>query len=481
MKNHLFIIMAAACSSLAAATVDSVSFTQDWPWSTDIKITYELSGVTDPVDISVEAFDGETSLSIATPSALRGEVCGVAADGSHVIFLDPVKAFGRSRRAYSSFKVRVTASASPTNIDETLYKIFDLSNGSCTDVTRKDLLNGKWGDIETSYSRIDPNFTTDESDILIWTGVTNDVAYKTTHLVMRKIPAKNVVWQSGDPSGVTYESRDPFARYWVKLTYDYYMAVFETTQAQYRKIVGSWYGTTCEFTEDEDSPAYPVNGTGRYNILGHPTDSSANAKGVVTGEQIIFPHNTYVRDVAKNSFCAMMWTKTGYEFNMPTGAEWEFACRGGNDTALYSGEPQSLQNVSKLAWHSGVSGNSPTVVGSLAPNAYGLYDMLGNVFEQTSMSGNLDQGGESGSGTSSDDPVVNPLGNPNSTKDTSYTSAGTSFYHKGDTWEYYGSWKDCRSAVRCSNFNWYGTLKYVGFRFVMPARADGQWANHPGQ
>ena len=57
-KTWILVVAAMTAASLAAATVDSVSFAQDWPWSTDIKITYSLSGVTAPVDVTVEAFDG---------------------------------------------------------------------------------------------------------------------------------------------------------------------------------------------------------------------------------------------------------------------------------------------------------------------------------------------------------------------------------------------------------------------------------------
>ena len=467
-----FAFLASVVLGANSATVESVTAKQLWPWSTDIKVKYVLSNVTEPTDLAVTAMNGGAALAVPA-RAITGDLHGITSDdeGGTVegeFTIDPITAFGTAQAALTDLKIKVSAVASPANINEALYKIFDLTTGACTDVTRKDLLNGKWGAIETDYKAIDPNFKTDAEDVLIWTDVTNNPAYKTTHMVMRRIHAADKVWLSGDPAGTLKSYRDLFTQYWVKLTYDYYIAVFETTQAQYKKIVGSLYGTDCKYTDDPESSQYPVNGTGRYNVLGHPTDTSDGAKGVVTGEQIIFHHNTYVRDVGKNSTCATMWTRTGYEFNLPTGAEWEFACRGGNATPLYTGEAQTLENVNKIAWHSGVSGNKPAVVGSLAPNAYGLYDMLGNVFEQTTMQGNFSQGGGSGSGASADDPVVNPLGSTETTKDSHYSSSGTSFYNDSSTWEYYGSWQDCRSGVRCGNFNWFGLLKYVGFRFVCP-------------
>ena len=486
MNRLVFLAFAFAAASACAVQVDRVVVRQQWPWHEGIQVEYSLSGMSGPVEIGVSVTrDGQA---VPVPNAaLKGDLHGVRdAVGSFTV--DPSVLFGGENVKTESLRVVLTASDSPANIDEVLYKIFDLSSGKCENITRAQLLNGEKGSYETDYSKIGPGFSTqlDAGDVLIWTGVTNNIAYKTTHLVMRKINAANKVWQSGDPSNADYSHRARVARYWVKLTYDYYVAVFETTQAQYRLINGgSLSDTECKYTGDEDSPCYPMNGVGRYVVLGHPTNSSANDMGIVSGTNIIFPHNSYVRDVANNSFLAKMWSKTGIEFNIPTGAEWEFACRGGNDTPLYSGEAQTKANVSKIAWHKDVSGSTPAerkpaVVGRLAPNAYGLYDTLGNVFEQTTQNGRFDQGAESGTGASSDDPAVNPLGNPDSTATSTYLSYGTSFYYDGDTQEYYGEWQDCRSSAR-AGFDWYGVRKYLGFRMVMPARADGQWADHPAE
>ena len=63
-KLNAFLVSVLATAALNAAVIEQVIVRQQWPWSTDIKVEYKLSAVTNPVDIAVQAFNGETELSL---------------------------------------------------------------------------------------------------------------------------------------------------------------------------------------------------------------------------------------------------------------------------------------------------------------------------------------------------------------------------------------------------------------------------------
>jgi formylglycine-generating enzyme required for sulfatase activity len=69
--------------------------------------------------------------------------------------------------------------------------------------------------------------------------------------------------------------------------------------------------------------------------------------------------------------------RTGYR--LPTEAEWEYACRGGTTSVRPYGHDEAL--LGDHAWYFVNSGNQPHPVGQKMPNAFGLFDMLGNAYE----------------------------------------------------------------------------------------------------
>ena len=70
---------------------------------------------------------------------------------------------------------------------------------------------------------------------------------------------------------------------------------------------------------------------------------------------------------------------TGQNFRLPTEAEWEFACRGGNNSRGYKYSGSNY--IDNVAWYDGNSGDKTHPVGTKAPNELGIYDMTGNVWE----------------------------------------------------------------------------------------------------
>jgi formylglycine-generating enzyme required for sulfatase activity len=66
-------------------------------------------------------------------------------------------------------------------------------------------------------------------------------------------------------------------------------------------------------------------------------------------------------------------------YRLPTEAEWEYACRAGSTTRFSFGDVEA--NLGEYSWHYGNSVDKPHPVGQKQPNAWGIYDMYGNVYE----------------------------------------------------------------------------------------------------
>jgi len=79
------------------------------------------------------------------------------------------------------------------------------------------------------------------------------------------------------------------------------------------------------------------------------------------------------------AFCRKLAGRTGMNIRLPTEAEWEYACRAGRRTPFGFGSNESRLAV--YAWYAANSGGKHHPVGSKLPNAWGLYDMHGNVVE----------------------------------------------------------------------------------------------------
>ena len=399
MKATAVIAAVLASVSVNAAVIQQVIVRQQWPWSTDIKVEYKVTGVTSPVNIAVRAFNGATELPSANlESSMKGQRFGIAEDGVGTFVIDPVKAFGTSKVALANFKVKLSLTPAAENVNEVIYKVFDLTTGKCKDLTRADFYNGnvEEGDYVTDYTKIHPTFlapTGDIGDILVWTGVTNNVKYKTTHLVMRKIPAANKIWSMGAPKSEPGYRAASETNHLVKLTQDFFIGVFELTQKQYTLVTGSNPSSAAEQAREE-ADVLPVS-----NLF-------------FGGENA---NNSAMYCVAK------LRQQTGCEgFGLPTEAQWEYAGRAGSTTGYYSGLNPSTANIwsnndpngDRISWFAGNSGGKSHAVGLKAPNAFGLYDMIGNVYEFATDMYSADAAyvASFGSGWQPGDVVVDPTG-----------------------------------------------------------------------
>ena len=139
----------------------------------------------------------------------------------------------------------------------------------------------------------------------------------------------------------------------------------------------------------------------------------------------------------------------GYVFALPTEAQWEYACRAGSITALNNGKNLTRElgfndNLDEISWYKSNSNGTTNQIGQKRPNAWGIYDMHGNVWEWC-----RDWYGDLSSCT-----LLDPNG-PN---------FGSSRVIRGGSWCDYA--KDCRSATRsCKE----PTYKYytLGFRVAL--------------
>ncbi|MFC1508943.1 SUMF1/EgtB/PvdO family nonheme iron enzyme, partial [Candidatus Omnitrophota bacterium] len=198
------------------------------------------------------------------------------------------------------------------------------------------------------------------------------------------------------------------------------MSATEITQAQYEAIMNT---NPSSFTGDDRLPVETVSWY----------------------DAVIFCNTLSDLACLDRCYNLISWecdfTKNG--FRLPTEAEWEYACGAGAGTKYYTGDDES--DLDRAGWY---SGNSFAIhpVGQKEPNAWGLFDMHGNIWEWCN-----DWGGEN---YYNESPIHNPIG----------TLSGTYRVLRG------GSVANDANACQTANRNWVNPVTFsgvMGFRVVM--------------
>ena len=231
----------------------------------------------------------------------------------------------------------------------------------------------------------------------------NTDEYKTTKLVLRLIEPGS--FKMGGSYNVT-------------LTKPFYCGIFEVTQRQWELVTGS-NPSSSSYGKGDSYPVHFVS----YNMIRGSSDGAR------------WPSSSAVDG---GSFLDKLRSRTSIEFDLPTEAQWEYACRAGT-TTVYSYENSANESY---MWYSDNSSSMSHPVGTKQPNDWGLYDMHGNLWELC-----LDWYGS----LSSD--VTDPVG----------SSSGSNRVRRGGSW--YNGAKYCTSSYR---YNTYPSnmSSDIGFRLV---------------
>ncbi len=342
MKATLYaatLLLAAAAAPeifAAAPSVGGVAVTDNDGLLT---VSYTLA---EPAVVTFDATTNGAPIDAACFKSARGDIWALQGAGSHSFTWRPSNDIPLFNLAGADLRVRVKAwdTAAPPD-----YMVVSLATNATAAVS-------------VAYYECEGQLP----------GTITDPVYKTSKLVMRKIPAAGVTWRMGSPAsergrGTSGGAETPHL---VTLTSDYYLGVYPVTTAQWNYM----------------------NGSSGTDMKAAAVSTMSDLRG--TSDCALWPGDGH--SVTKpGTRLHVIRQYTGIDFDLPTEAQWEFACRAGEAAALYTGDDlsdtTSCDEASDVAWYkanyTGTIGawQSYMEVGLKAPNAYGLYDMLGNCWE----------------------------------------------------------------------------------------------------
>ncbi|MFZ4081505.1 MAG: formylglycine-generating enzyme family protein [Pirellula sp.] len=240
----------------------------------------------------------------------------------------------------------------------------------------------------------------------------------TNSIGMKLVLIPKGTFMMGSPESEEGRDKDDETQHEVTISKDYYLGVYEVTQAQYEKVMGK---------------------------------NPSHFQGAIVGnENADLPVENVSWDDAVE-FCKKLSDlpeekKAGRVYRLPTEAEWEYACRAGSKTAYSFDDEEGL--LPEYGWFDRNSSNRTHTVGLLEPNAWGLYDMHGNVWEWCS-----------------DRYVEYPQG---AVSDPTGPKEGSGRVYRGGSWRIEAAL--CRSADRLRSVPSY-RLRNFGFRVALNSQS----------
>jgi len=330
-----FLVMAVGLAT-AELAVTNVTVAQRWPWENKVDIRYDVVCDDAAADIHVffNGLDQDRQLAVKMLTLEGDGANGPVKAGSHHLVWDAGADLGTTFHA-ASFAVRIEALRG-----DALYLIIDLSGGP------------EAGAYPVSFAPSLPDPIPDE--------------YKTTRMVFRYCPPGTSMMGSPVDELGRYNNED---LHLVTLTKPFYMGVFEVTQKQWELVMGN----NPSIHKGDTRPVENVS----YNDIRGSDDGAR------------WPSHNRVDTVA---FLGKLRQRCNLLIDLPTEAQWEYACRAGTTTALNSGKnltnTSTCPNMAEVGRYTqnendgkGGYNGYHTAVGSYLPNRWGLFDMHGNVWE----------------------------------------------------------------------------------------------------